>query len=55
LRIAVVGAGAQALCRRIPGGDLGMQVALIDPEANPGGVMFIPGCIPSKRCCMSPS
>src|SRR6185503_14744793 len=28
--------------------DLGMQVTLIDPEQNPGGVCLYRGCIPSK-------
>ena len=28
--------------------DLGMQVTLIDPELNPGGVCLYRGCIPSK-------
>ena len=28
--------------------DLGMQVTLVDPEANPGGVCLYRGCIPSK-------
>ena len=28
--------------------DLGMKVALVDPEANPGGVCVYRGCIPSK-------
>ena len=42
--------------RRGPGGyaaaflaaDLGLSVALVDPEANPGGVCVYRGCIPSK-------
>src|SRR5690606_18107695 len=28
--------------------DLGMQVALVDTELNPGGVCLYRGCIPSK-------
>ena len=28
--------------------DLGLSTALIDPEANPGGVCVYRGCIPSK-------
>ena len=28
--------------------DLGMNVTLIDPELNPGGVCLYRGCIPSK-------
>src|ERR1700719_2840794 len=28
--------------------ELGLQVTLIDPEANPGGVCLYRGCIPSK-------
>ena len=28
--------------------DLGIEVALVDPEPNPGGVCLYRGCIPSK-------
>ena len=28
--------------------DLGMEVTVVDPEANPGGVCLYRGCIPSK-------
>jgi len=28
--------------------DLGLSVALVDPEVNPGGVCVYRGCIPSK-------
>jgi dihydrolipoamide dehydrogenase len=48
LRIAVVGAGPGGYAAAFLAADLGMQVALIDPEANPGGVCLYRGCIPSK-------
>ncbi len=34
--------------RRFYAADLGMQVTLVDTEANPGGVCLYRGCIPSK-------
>ena len=34
--------------RRFYAADLGLKVALVDPEANPGGVCVYRGCIPSK-------
>jgi dihydrolipoamide dehydrogenase len=48
LRIAVVGAGPGGYAAAFLAADLGMQVTLIDPEANPGGVCLYRGCIPSK-------
>jgi dihydrolipoamide dehydrogenase len=47
-RIAVVGAGPGGYAAAFLAADLGMQVTLIDPEANPGGVCLYRGCIPSK-------
>src|ERR1700689_2677186 len=46
--IAVVGAGPGGYAAAFLAADLGMQVALIDTELNPGGVCLYRGCIPSK-------
>src|SRR5258708_15755139 len=48
LRIAVVGGGPGGYAAAFLAADLGMQVTLIDPELNPGGVCLYRGCIPSK-------
>src|ERR1700734_363290 len=48
LRLAVVGAGPGGYAAAFLAADLGMQVTLIDPEADPGGVCLYRGCIPSK-------
>ena len=48
LQIAVVGGGPGGYAAAFLAADLGMQVTLIDPEANPGGVCLYRGCIPSK-------
>jgi dihydrolipoamide dehydrogenase len=47
-RIAVIGAGPGGYAAAFLAADLGMQVTLIDPELNPGGVCLYRGCIPSK-------
>ncbi len=46
--IAVIGAGPGGYAAAFMAADLGMQVTLIDPEVNPGGVCLYYGCIPSK-------
>ncbi len=46
--VAVVGAGPGGYAAAFYAADLGMQVTLIDPEKNPGGVCLYRGCIPSK-------
>src|SRR5437764_10189344 len=46
--IAVVGAGPGGYAAAFLAADLGMNVTLIDPEVNPGGVCLYRGCIPSK-------
>ena len=48
LNIAVVGGGPGGYAAAFLAADLGMQVTLIDPELNPGGVCLYRGCIPSK-------
>lgn len=46
--IAVIGAGPGGYAAAFLAADLGMNVTLIDPEVNPGGVCLYRGCIPSK-------
>ena len=48
LNIAVVGGGPGGYAAAFLAADLGMNVTLIDPEVNPGGVCLYRGCIPSK-------
>jgi dihydrolipoamide dehydrogenase len=47
-QVAVVGAGPGGYSAAFMAADLGLKVALIDPEPNPGGVCLYRGCIPSK-------
>lgn len=47
-QVAVLGAGPGGYAAAFYAADLGMQVALIDEEQNPGGVCLYRGCIPSK-------
>ncbi len=47
-RIAVVGAGPGGYVAAFKAADLGMDLTLIDPDANPGGTCLYRGCIPSK-------
>src|SRR4029077_19055385 len=48
VQLVVVGAGPGGYAAAFLAADLGLSVALIDPEANPGGVCVYRGCIPSK-------
>ncbi|MBI4165395.1 MAG: dihydrolipoyl dehydrogenase, partial [Acidobacteria bacterium] len=48
IQLAVVGAGPGGYAAAFLAADLGMKVALIDMEPNPGGVCLYKGCIPSK-------
>ncbi|MGB8065869.1 MAG: dihydrolipoyl dehydrogenase [Candidatus Sulfotelmatobacter sp.] len=48
LHIAVVGGGPGGYAAAFLAADFGMNVTLIDPEVNPGGVCLYRGCIPSK-------
>ena len=47
-QLAVVGGGPGGYAAAFLAADLGLRVALIDPEVNPGGVCVYRGCIPSK-------
>jgi dihydrolipoyl dehydrogenase len=47
-QVAVIGAGPGGYAAAFMAADLGMDVTLIDPEENPGGVCLYRGCIPSK-------
>src|SRR5918992_268178 len=47
-QVAVIGAGPGGYAAAFYAADRGMQVTLIDPSQNPGGVCLYRGCIPSK-------
>ena len=47
-QLVVVGAGPGGYAAAFYAADLGMQVTLVDPAPNPGGVCLYRGCIPSK-------
>ncbi|MGA8018701.1 MAG: dihydrolipoyl dehydrogenase [Desulfobacterales bacterium] len=47
-QVAIIGAGPGGYAAAFLAADLGLQVTLIDPEPNPGGVCLYRGCIPSK-------
>ena len=47
-RLVVIGAGPGGYAAAFYAADRGMQVTLVDPEPNPGGVCLYRGCIPSK-------
>ncbi len=47
-QLVVIGAGPGGYAAAFAAADLGLQVTLVDPEANPGGVCLYVGCIPSK-------
>ncbi|MGD9250683.1 MAG: dihydrolipoyl dehydrogenase [Desulfobacterales bacterium] len=47
-QLAIIGAGPGGYAAAFLAADLGLQVTIIDPEANPGGVCLYRGCIPSK-------
>jgi dihydrolipoamide dehydrogenase len=48
VQLVVVGAGPGGYSAAFLAADLGLSVALVDPELNPGGVCVYRGCIPSK-------
>jgi len=47
-QVAIIGAGPGGYPAAFLAADLGLQVTMIDPENNPGGVCLYRGCIPSK-------
>jgi dihydrolipoamide dehydrogenase len=47
-KLAVVGAGPGGYAAAFFAADLGIDVTLVDPAPNPGGVCLYRGCIPSK-------
>jgi dihydrolipoamide dehydrogenase len=47
-QLVVVGGGPGGYAAAFLAADLGLTTALVDPEANPGGVCVYRGCIPSK-------
>ena len=47
-QLVVIGAGPGGYAAAFRAVELGLNVTLIDPEANPGGVCLHRGCIPSK-------
>jgi dihydrolipoamide dehydrogenase len=47
-KLAVIGGGPGGYAAAFAAADMGLAVALIDPEENPGGVCLYRGCIPSK-------
>src|SRR5579872_2831503 len=47
-QLVVVGGGPGGYAAAFLAADLGLSVAIVDPEPNPGGVCVYRGCIPSK-------
>lgn len=47
-QLVIIGAGPGGYEAAFRAAELGLQVTLIDPEVNPGGVCLYRGCIPSK-------
>ena len=47
-QLVIIGAGPGGYAAAFRATELGKDVTLIDPEANPGGVCLHRGCIPSK-------
>ena len=47
-QVVVIGGGPGGYSAAFLAADLGLKTALVDPEANPGGVCVYRGCIPSK-------
>ncbi|MFZ5979520.1 MAG: dihydrolipoyl dehydrogenase [Candidatus Zixiibacteriota bacterium] len=47
-QLVVIGGGPGGYAAAFMAADLDMEVTLIDPELNPGGVCLYRGCIPSK-------
>ena len=47
-QVVIIGAGPGGYRAAFMAADLGLQVTLIDPQPNPGGVCLYRGCIPTK-------
>jgi dihydrolipoamide dehydrogenase len=47
-QVVVIGAGPGGYPAAFRAADLGLDVTLVDPETDPGGVCLYRGCIPSK-------
>src|SRR5208282_2570286 len=47
-QLVVIGAGPGGYSAAFLAADLGMEVAIVEKESNPGGVCLYRGCIPSK-------
>src|ERR1035441_3542768 len=48
IQLVVIGAGPGGYSAAFLAADLGMEVAIVEKEPNPGGVCLYRGCIPSK-------
>jgi dihydrolipoamide dehydrogenase len=48
VQLVVIGAGPGGYAAAFLAADLGMEVAIVEKEPNPGGVCLYRGCIPSK-------
>ena len=48
VQLVVIGGGPGGYAAAFYAADLGMRVAMVDTEPNPGGVCLYRGCIPSK-------
>lgn len=46
--LVIIGAGPGGYAAAFKAADLGLEVTIVDPELNPGGVCLHRGCIPSK-------
>jgi len=47
-KLVVIGAGPGGYTAAFLAADIGLEVVIVDPEPNPGGVCLYRGCIPSK-------
>jgi dihydrolipoamide dehydrogenase len=47
-KVIIIGAGTGGYAAAFKASELGLDVTLIDPEENPGGVCLYYGCIPTK-------